>query len=119
MNGMYRKPLNGSRILVAGIAYKKNITDVRESPAFDIIDGLTRRGAKVSYTDPYAPEVNEHGVQLKGVDPGVSFAEYDCVVIVTDHDAVDYGMIAKEADLVVDTRNAMAGITRRDNIVKA
>ena len=102
-----KKPLNGSRILIAGIAYKKNITDVRESPAFDIIDGLNRRGAKVSYTDPYAPEVHEHGVHLKGVDPSVSFAEYDAVVIVTDHDSFDYARMARESQLIVDTRDVM------------
>jgi len=113
-----KKPLNGSRILVAGLAYKKNITDVRESPAFDIIAGLEKRGAKVAYTDPYAPEVREHGVHMKGVDPAGSFADYDCVVIVTDHDNFDYPRIAREAQLIVDTRDVMRKhTTDRTNIV--
>ncbi len=103
----HKKPLNGSRILVAGIAYKKNITDVRESPAFDIIAGLDKRGAKVAYMDPYAPEVHEHGVHLKGIDPAGSFADYDAVVIVTDHDNFDYKRLAREAQLIVDTRDVM------------
>ncbi|MCS6899493.1 MAG: nucleotide sugar dehydrogenase [Myxococcales bacterium] len=113
-----KKPLNGSRILVAGIAYKKNITDVRESPAFDIIAGLKKRGAHVSYTDPYVPEVNEHGVHLRGVDPKDSFADYDALVIVTDHDSFDYPRMAREAQLIVDTRDVMRHhVSERHNIV--
>lgn len=113
-----KKPLNGSRVLIAGIAYKKNITDVRESPAFDIINGLEKRGAKVSYIDPYAPEVREHGVHMKGIDPNTSFADFDCVVLVTDHDNFDYKRMAKESHLIVDTRDVMRHHTQeRQNIV--
>jgi UDP-N-acetyl-D-glucosamine dehydrogenase len=103
----HKKSVNGSKILVAGIAYKKNITDVRESPAFDVIAGLQKRGAKVAYTDPYVAEVDEHGVHYKGVDPAASFAEYDAVVIVTDHDNFDYARLAREARLIIDTRDVM------------
>ena len=78
------KAVKGTKILVSGLAYKKNITDVRESPAFDVIAGLKKRGADVSYMDPWAPEVDEHGLKMTGVDPKGSFAPYDVVVIVTD-----------------------------------
>ncbi len=101
------KAVRGTKILVSGIAYKKNITDVRESPAFDVIAGLTKRGAEVSYMDPWAPAVDEHGIELTGVDPKGSFAPYDVVVIVTDHDDVDYARMRAEAKLIVDTRDVM------------
>lgn len=113
-----KKAINGTRILVAGVAYKKNITDVRESPAFDVIDGLEKRGAHVSYADPLVAEVDEHGKIMKSVDPKASFAEYDAVVIVTDHDAFDYARLSREARLIVDTRDVMRKHSeRRDNVV--
>jgi UDP-N-acetyl-D-glucosamine dehydrogenase len=107
-----RKAVNGSRILIAGIAYKRDIDDMRESPALDVMGMLHERGAQVSYADPYVPEV--HGREwsgrfdLKAVDltRGV-IGQYDCIVIVTDHRAFDYDAIVAEADLIVDTRNAI------------
>jgi UDP-N-acetyl-D-glucosamine dehydrogenase len=107
-----RKAVNGSRILVAGIAYKRDIDDMRESPALDVMGMLHERGAQIAYADPYVPEV--HGrdwsgrFDLKAVDltRGV-VGQYDCIVIVTDHKAFDYDAIVAEAELIVDTRNAI------------
>jgi UDP-N-acetyl-D-glucosamine dehydrogenase len=107
-----RKAINGSHVLIAGVAYKREIDDMRESPALDVMGLLHSRGATVSYTDPYVPEV--HGREwsgrfdIKAVDAGRgTFAKYDCVVIVTDHKAFDYDAMVAEADLIVDTRNAI------------
>jgi UDP-N-acetyl-D-glucosamine dehydrogenase len=107
-----RKSVNGSNILIAGMAYKRDIDDMRESPALDVMGLLHGKGAKVAYADPYVPEV--HGREwsgrydIKAVDlTRGSIGRYDCVVIVTDHKAFDYDAIVAEADVVVDTRNAI------------
>jgi len=109
-----KKSINGSRILVSGIAYKRDIHDVRESPALDVIDSLRKRGAEVSYHDTYIPEIDEHGadnapalVGMKTVADPVQYDSYDAVVIVTDHSNVDYARMAKEAAVIVDTRNVL------------
>jgi UDP-N-acetyl-D-glucosamine dehydrogenase len=102
-----RKAVSGTKILISGVAYKKNITDVRESPAFDVIAGLERKGAHIDYLDPFVPAFDEHGVQMKSVPNDVAFADYDAVVIITDHDNIDYARIAREARLIVDTRDVM------------
>jgi UDP-N-acetyl-D-glucosamine dehydrogenase len=104
------KAVRGSRVLVYGLAYKKDVTDVRESPAFDVILGLQQRGARVSYMDPYVPSVAEHGLEMDGVDPTSSFAPYDVVVIVTDHAVLDRERLLREAALIVDTRDALRGV---------
>jgi UDP-N-acetyl-D-glucosamine dehydrogenase len=106
----HTKPLKGSRVHVMGVAYKRDIDDVRESPALDIIHLLGKRGAKVSYSDPFVPHINADGTEMQAidVDPGVSQA--DCVVIVTDHKKFDYAALVKNAKLIVDTRNALKGI---------
>jgi UDP-N-acetyl-D-glucosamine dehydrogenase len=104
------KAVRGSRVLVYGIAYKRDVTDVRESPAFDVILGLKNRGAHVSYMDPHVPVVEEHGLEMKGVDPSASFDAYDIVVLVTDHTALDRARLLREARLVVDTRDALRGV---------
>ncbi|MBA2602900.1 MAG: nucleotide sugar dehydrogenase [Acidobacteria bacterium] len=107
-----RKSINGSNILLAGVAYKRDIDDMRESPALDVMGLLHARGAVVSYVDPYVPEV--HGAHwsgktdVKSVEAGPgSFGRYDCIVIITDHAAFDYEAMVAEADLIVDTRNAI------------
>ena len=107
-----RKSVNGSSILIVGVAYKRDIDDMRESPALDVMGLLHAKGAHVAYVDPYVPEV--HGREWSGrVDiRAVEFSrgtlgQYDCVVIITDHKTVDYDAIAAEADLIVDTRNAI------------
>ncbi|MGC4093540.1 MAG: nucleotide sugar dehydrogenase [Polyangiaceae bacterium] len=105
-----RKALRGSKLLIYGVAYKRDVSDVRESPAFAIIHGLMERGAEVSYMDPYAAELHEEGLAMRGVDPNSSFAGYDGVVIVTDHKALDRSRLLREAQLVVDTRDALRGV---------
>jgi len=107
-----RKAINGSKILVAGVAYKHDIDDMRESPALDVMGLLLARGAKLSYADPFVPEVHGRewsgGYDIKAVDmTRGNIAQYDCVVIVTDHKAFDYAALLDEADLIVDTRNAI------------
>jgi UDP-N-acetyl-D-glucosamine dehydrogenase len=101
-----KKSVNGSKVLILGIAYKKDIDDVRESPALDIIELLQGKGAQVSYHDPYAASVRigEHTLKSVGLD-GID--KYDCVVVVTDHTKIDYKAVAAKAGVIVDTRNAM------------
>jgi UDP-N-acetyl-D-glucosamine dehydrogenase len=114
LNG-HRKPVNGSRILVVGVAYKRDIDDTRESPALDILKLLDERGAEVAYHDPYVPELRLNGQTLESV--AVEGGEYDCAVITTDHRDLDYERIVSEYPLVVDTRNATRGI-RADHVVR-
>ena len=107
-----RKAVNGAKVLVAGVAYKRDIDDMRESPAMDVLGLLLARGANVSYADPFVPVVHASewsgGYDLRAVDmTRGNIAQYDCVVIVTDHKAFDYGALLEEADLIVDTRNAI------------
>jgi len=90
---------------------------VRESPALDIIHLLGKRGAKVSYSDPFVPHINADGVELKAVDADAGVSQADCVVIVTDHKKFDYAKLVKDARLIVDTRNALKGI-KSDKIVR-
>ncbi|HWP05670.1 MAG TPA: nucleotide sugar dehydrogenase [Polyangiaceae bacterium] len=104
------KAMRGSKILVYGMAYKRDVTDMRESPAFSVIHGLLQRGANVSYMDPYVPEVDEEGVTMKSVDPNSSYAGYDAVVIVTDHQVLDRARLLAESKIVVDTRDALRGV---------
>jgi UDP-N-acetyl-D-glucosamine dehydrogenase len=102
-----RKPLNGSRVHLFGVAYKKNVGDVRESPALDIMELLTRRGALVSYTDPYVRDLAHSGRLLVSVPFDRAVVDsIDCALIATDHDSFDYARIAA-MPLVVDTRNAL------------
>ena len=102
-----KKPVNGSRIHLFGIAYKRDVNDVRESPALDVLELLARRGASVSYTDPWVPTIDEGALRLTSVDFDHALANgFDCVVITTDHAAFDYARLA-QLPLVVDTRNAL------------
>jgi len=106
----FKKSVNGAKILILGVAYKKNIDDVRESPAIDIIDLLAKRGAKLSYCDPYVPVVVESGIQMKAETfSAAALRNADCVVVVTDHDRFNYGVIIRESKIIVDTRNALKG----------
>ena len=102
------KAVQGAVVLVLGVAYKRDIDDIRESPALDIIRLLEGQGARVSYSDPYVPSLAEDGHEFRSVAlDSKTVAAADCVMIVTDHTAVDYQMIKRHAKLVVDTRNAM------------
>ncbi len=107
----HMKPLKGSRVHVLGVAYKRDIDDVRESPALDIIHLLGKRGAKVTYSDPFVPNLRADGVvpAMDSMDVEKAAGESDCVVIVTDHKAFDYPKIIAKAKLIVDTRNALKG----------
>jgi UDP-N-acetyl-D-glucosamine dehydrogenase len=111
-----RKAVNGSRVLVVGVAYKKDIDDIRESPALDVIRLLEEKGAVVDYSDPFIPSFRENGHERRGValDSG-TLAAADAVVIVTDHTDVDWQAVVDGASLVIDTRNA----TRRTRPSKA
>jgi UDP-N-acetyl-D-glucosamine dehydrogenase len=102
------KAVQGASVLVLGVAYKRNVEDIRESPALDIIRLLEGQGARVSYFDPHVPRFREDGQEFRSVEltPEV-VASADCVMVVTDHTAVDYRMIKRHARLVVDTRNAL------------
>jgi len=107
----HSKPLKGSRVHVLGVAYKRDIDDVRESPALDIIHLLGRRGSKVTYSDPFIPKLRSDGIvpDMESMDPEQSAADADCMVIVTDHKAFNYPRIVERARLIVDTRNALKG----------
>ena len=102
------KAVKGAAVLVLGVAYKRDIEDIRESPALDIIRLLEGQGARVAYADPHVPCFSENGREYRSVplDPQ-TVAAADCVMIVTDHSDFDYHMIARHARVVVDTRNAM------------
>jgi UDP-N-acetyl-D-glucosamine dehydrogenase len=102
------KPVKGSRIHVMGVAYKRDIDDMRESPALDVMLLLKQRGAILSYSDPHVPAIRADGLNLES-SPEESAADADCVVIVTDHAAFDYQALVRNSRLVVDTRNALKG----------
>ena len=102
------KAVRGAAVLVLGVAYKRDIDDIRESPALDIIRLLEGQGARVSYADPHVPRFTENGHEFRSVAlDSATVAAADCVMIVTDHSALDYPMIRQHAKLVVDTRNAL------------
>ena len=104
-----RRSLNGSRIHVFGVAYKRDVNDMRESPALDILELMKRRGAEVSYSDPYVPELRHGSLDLASIPEGAA-NNADCAVIITDHKVFDYGKILERFPLIVDTRNAMKGL---------
>ncbi len=114
------KSVNGSKILVLGVAYKRDVNDVRESPALDIMEMLESKGAQVKYHDDYAKVIfyNAHEVKSTPLTEAALRAA-DCVAIITDHSNVDYKWVAKHARCIVDTRNATKGIKgAKDQIVK-
>jgi UDP-N-acetyl-D-glucosamine dehydrogenase len=115
LNHSKERSLKGSRILVLGVAYKPDISDVRESPAVKIIGLLQNAGADVSYHDPHVPELDENGIVLRSspLEPEA----YDCVVIVTNHSAIDYERLVERSSLVVDLRNATGTNGRRSDKV--
>lgn len=116
------KSVKGAKILILGVAYKKDVDDQRESPSLKIISLLQEKGAKMSYNDPYVPESKGHrdypGLNLKSVPLGEKMLKrFDAVIIATDHSAYDYDRIVKNASLVIDTRNAVK--KKRKNVIKA
>lgn len=114
----HKKALNGSKVLVLGVAYKNDIDDYRESPAIRVIDELKKVGAQVDFYDPWIAEYKDNGetfVGIKSIDKNI-IAEYDLVVITAAHSNFDYDMIQKNAKAIFDTRNAMKDIKNRENI---
>ena len=105
------KPVKGSRIHIVGVAYKRDVSDVRESPALDIIKLLAERGGEVSYTDPLVPriEIESRVLESRSLDAMAKIA--DCVVVVADHSSIDYDRLLADADLLVDTRNRYKGVS--------
>jgi UDP-N-acetyl-D-glucosamine dehydrogenase len=103
-----KKAINGARIHIFGVAYKKDVNDLRESPALDIIELLHRRGAVLSYTDPHVPELHHGDVCMKTV-PEAEAADMDCAVVCTNHSIFDYTAMPARFPVVVDTRNALKG----------
>jgi UDP-N-acetyl-D-glucosamine dehydrogenase len=110
------KPVKGSKIHIYGVSYKRDIEDVRESPALDVIHLLKKRGAVVSFSDPHVSQIRLEDETLLAEENG-RFRTADCVVIVTDHSAFDYKALVEEAKLIVDTRNALKGF-KSDKIVR-
>jgi UDP-N-acetyl-D-glucosamine dehydrogenase len=125
LDTLSRRCLSGSSILVLGVAYKKNIDDIRESPAFTIMDLLRRRGANLAYHDPYVPVIDANGAReppasMQSVELAPDrLAAFDAAVIITDHAAVDYRMVVEHCPLVVDTRNATRGLERLGTVIRA
>jgi UDP-N-acetyl-D-glucosamine dehydrogenase len=115
------RAIRGSRILVLGIAYKKNVDDMRESPAVELMELLVKKGARVEYSDPHVPvfpKMREHRFDLKSVAATPeTLAGYDACLLATDHDAFDYPLIQKHAKLIVDSRGKY--LAPATNIVKA
>ena len=115
----HKKPLKRSKVLVIGVAYKKDVKDLRESPALEIMHIRQKKGAIVSYPAPSLPYLEVNGINLRSVRfTEGAFRDADCVVIVTDHSNVDYGFIVKYSRLIVDTRNALKGVTARARIIR-
>ncbi|MBC7242116.1 MAG: nucleotide sugar dehydrogenase [Anaerolineae bacterium] len=115
-----RKPVRGSAVLILGVAYKKDVSDIRESPALDIMRELILRGANLSYHDPHVPQLQLDDARMQSVElTDQVLQQADCVVIVTDHSAYDWEWVAQNAGLIVDTRNALRGVRApRAKIVK-
>ncbi len=112
---LHKKAINGSKVLVLGVAYKPDIDDIRESPALDVIHLLEEKGAVVTYHDPFIPRINHEGWQFESIsDLQQGVCDADCVVIITNHSQYDYQAILNDAALIVDTRNAL-GLESRKN----
>lgn len=107
----FSKAVNGSRILILGVAYKPDVEDVRESPGFTLIEMFSQLGAQVDYNDPYVPHTRKtrrHNLQMQSIPLSAPMlASYDCVIVVTDHSSYDWQLIANNAKLIIDTRNAL------------
>ncbi|HBR16754.1 MAG TPA: nucleotide sugar dehydrogenase, partial [Deltaproteobacteria bacterium] len=116
------KSLNCAKVLVLGVAYKKDVDDMRESPSVHLIELLLKKGATVDYNDPYIakiPEMRKHSLNMKSVKLSKNkIRGYDCVLIATEHSSYDYQWIVENSQLVVDTRNATGRLNSK-NIVKA
>ncbi len=114
----FRKSLNGSRVLILGVAYKQDIDDYRESPAINVIEEFKEVGSKVDYYDPYVKEYKYDGNVFRSIEKidNDIISQYDLVVITTAHTNIDYEMVSKSAKFIFDTKNAMKNISNRENI---
>ena len=117
----FSKPVNGSKILILGIAYKKNVDDMRESPSVKLMELLSERGAKIDYSDPFIPafpKMRAHHFDLNSIElTADTIGSFDCVLLATDHDSFDYELIKDSAELIIDTRGRYSKPAA--NIVKA
>jgi UDP-N-acetyl-D-glucosamine dehydrogenase len=103
-----RKSINGSRVHLVGVAYKQDVNDMRESPAIDVLELLSKRGAVLSYSDPFVPQLTLDGLCLSSIELSTAIGQApDCAVICTDHGLFDYDPLVQSGTLVVDTRNAL------------
>ena len=113
------RSIRGARVLVVGVAYKPNVADTRDSPAFEIVETLQRKGAAVDYHDPYVPTLSVRGAALRSVDLAqVDLSAWDVILILTGHDGCDWKRIAREGALVIDTRNVTDGIQHSGNVIR-
>lgn len=114
----FKKALNGSKVLILGVAYKQDIDDYRESPAIKVIEEFKKSKSEIEFYDPYIKSYNHHGITYHGLAEisGEQIAEYDIVVITTAHTNVDYEMVQKNAKVIFDTKNVMKSISNRENI---
>ncbi len=107
-----KKALNGSKVHILGVAYKRDVNDLRESPALEVLELLAHRGAIVSYTDPHVPDFKHASLDLRSVDETIAHQGVDCGVIITDHKVFDYAAMVDRFPLLVDTRNALKGVKK-------
>ena len=117
------KGIKGTRILILGLAYKRDVDDIRESPSLKLIELLLEQGAQVDYNDPHVPamkKTRKYHFPMKSVPlTEKSLQQYDCVLLSTDHSSYDYNFIAQHSTLIIDTRNALKSLKDKSNIVKA
>jgi UDP-N-acetyl-D-glucosamine dehydrogenase len=119
LNAHGRKAVGGSRILILGVSYKSNVSDIRESPAIEILEGLHRLGARVSYHDPHVPELkNEHFCLRSEPLSPANLRAKDLMIVTTYHKGVDYGRIARYARLIFDTRNVRFPTARSSKVIR-
>lgn len=110
----YKKPLNGSKVVVLGVAYKPNISDLRESPALDVIHLLQEKGAVVAYHDPHVPELHTSGIELTSIkDLSAALEAADITAIITNHSKIDYQLVFDKSQLIFDARDAMKDISKK------
>jgi len=116
----FSRSIRGSKVLILGVAYKKNVSDCRESPALDVMRMLIEKGAILSYNDPFVPTLRMNGNTLKSVElTSANIESQDCIIILTDHGAYDFRRIIAASKLVVDTRNATKDLQQfKDKIIK-
>ena len=113
----FHKSINGSKVLILGVAYKRDIDDVRESPALDVMRLLEQDGAEVNYFDPYVPQINWNSSKKSGLKSLENIDNFDVTVILTDHSNVNYEFVRKNSDLIIDTRNVYPYI-KDENIIR-